>query len=316
MTLRRFVPAMRPLGDQITANRNLTGVTVNPHTPEHLPTPEHLVALNGSTSAWCGSGTPSVFDSILDAAKELAPEAHVGISVTNRDGTHTTLAGTDPLVFMLDELQYDLGEGPGFAVMVEDHTVIVDDAESEHRWPNFISRAIAMGLRSHLGVAISIEGKPMGALNMYATEHVCVDAVRLAHARLFATQAALALGQVQRENDLVLALQSSRNIGKAIGLVMERFDLDDHEAFERLSKLSQNSNIKLRDLAEHLVKQANDLRHFTKARQAAHEQQWSDLARGTQLAVEDEEAPMATPALQPPPTSATPDEIDALLSNL
>ena len=54
----------------------------------------------------------------------------------------------------------------------------------------------------------------------------------------------------------MLALQSSRTIGKAIGLVMERFDLDDHEAFTYLVSLSQRSNIKLRDLATHLVETA------------------------------------------------------------
>jgi hypothetical protein len=80
------------------------------------------------------------------------------------------------------------------------------------------------------------------------------------------------LVQAQCENDLVMALQSGRTIGKAIGLVMERFDLDDHEAFLHLATLSQKSTIKLRDVAAHLVEQSNDLRHVAQARQTLRQQ--------------------------------------------
>lgn len=187
------------------------------------------------------------------------------------DNMYTTLAGTDPLVFILDDMQYALEEGPGITAMREGHTVIVDDAESEHRWPRFMSIAVDLGLRSHLGLPISVEGRTLGGLNVYSTVHASVDAGRLAHARLLAGQAAIALGAAQRENDLVLALQSSRTIGKAVGLVMERLNLDDHEAFAHLTRLSQRSNVALRDIAAHLVKQSNDLRHSTQASQPGHQ---------------------------------------------
>jgi GAF domain-containing protein len=234
--------------------------------------PEHLAALDGSTSAYLGADAPQVLDRILHAAEQLAPRVHVGIAAADSAGAFTTLAGTDSLVFMLDEMQYDLDEGPGLTAMREGHTVIVDDAESEHRWPRFMPRAVDLGLRSHLAVPISVDGKTLGGLNMYSAAHACVDAAWLPHARLLAGQAALALRQTRRENDLVLALQSSRTIGKAIGLVMERFDLDDHEAFEYLATLSQNCNMKLRDIAAHLVTQSNALRHVTRARGSRHPQ--------------------------------------------
>ncbi|TPG17832.1 ANTAR domain-containing protein [Pedococcus bigeumensis] len=88
-----------------------------------------------------------------------------------------------------------------------------------------------------------------------------------------AAQAAVALGQAQRENDMVMALQSSRTIGKAVGLVMERFDLDDHEAFVQLVKWSEKADVRLRDLATHMVKQSNDLRHVTTATQPSDREQ-------------------------------------------
>jgi GAF domain-containing protein len=169
---------------------------------------------------------------------------------------------------MLDVLQCELDEGPGLSAMREEHTVIVDDAESEHRWPRFVPFAVDWGMRSHLGLPLSFADQTVGVLNLYATAHMGVDASRLAHARMFAGQAALALGQGQREHNLRLALESGRTIGTAIGLVMERFDLDADDAFAYLARISQRSNLKLRDIAAHLVKQTNDLQHFSRARQA------------------------------------------------
>jgi hypothetical protein len=79
---------------------------------------------------------------------------------------------------------------------------------------------------------------------------------------VFAAQAAMAMRHAQRETDLVIALSTSRTIGKAIGILMERFDLDDEQGFAYLARLSQRTNIKLRDLAAHFVGRCNDLRHL------------------------------------------------------
>ena len=227
----------------------------------HLP--QDLVNPTGSASAWRGERAMPVLDSIIDMARQLVPGTHVGICVADSTGALTTLAGTDALVLALDDMQYAVDEGPSLTAVREGHTVIIDDAESEHRWPRFMPSAVNLGLRSQLGVPINVEDETLGALNLYSTTHTHLDADRLTHARVFAAQAAIALSQSRRENHLAAALQSSRTIGKAIGLTMERFELDDEEAFARLVRLSQESNVKLRDLAAHLVKQSNDLRHVT-----------------------------------------------------
>jgi GAF domain-containing protein len=125
-----------------------------------------------------------------------------------------------------------------------------------------MSCAVGVGLRSYLGMPIPVGGLTSGVLNLYSTVHLHLDAQMLAAANLFAARAGVALEAAQRENDLVLALQSSRTIGKAIGLLMERFDLDDHEAFVHLSDLARRSDVELRDVAAHFVKQANDVRHL------------------------------------------------------
>jgi AmiR/NasT family two-component response regulator len=53
---------------------------------------------------------------------------------------------------------------------------------------------------------------------------------------------------------LEVAVEHRTTIGKALGVLMERFDLDDDEAFDYLARCSQEQNRKLYDLATELVR--------------------------------------------------------------
>lgn len=53
--------------------------------------------------------------------------------------------------------------------------------------------------------------------------------------------------------NLEIALQSSRVIGMAVGIVMERCKLTPDEAFDLLVSVSQHEHRKLREIADDLV---------------------------------------------------------------
>lgn len=53
--------------------------------------------------------------------------------------------------------------------------------------------------------------------------------------------------------NLEIALQSSRRIGQALGIMMDRLAVTEDEAFTRLRMASQRSHRKLRDIAEEIV---------------------------------------------------------------
>lgn len=52
---------------------------------------------------------------------------------------------------------------------------------------------------------------------------------------------------------LETALSSSRRIGIAMGIVMERHRVTEEQAFGVLVRLSQESNVKVRDIAARVV---------------------------------------------------------------
>jgi len=201
----------------------------------------------------------STLDAIVNAAeRSLQGVDHVGISIAHRDGKIETKAGTDQLVWELDTLQYELREGPCVHAIQVEPVTVVNDLRHEQRWPRYVPRAIEYGLKAQMGLRLFVDGETLGGLNLYSTNGDSIDPDVEHTAQLFATHAALALGRARREEDLYTALANRKVIGQAIGIVMERYQLDEDRAFQYLVRVSQHSNVKLREVAQELVAQGND----------------------------------------------------------
>lgn len=183
---------------------------------------------------------------------------HVGISIVTRSGEIATRAATDPLVGQLDDLQYELGEGPCLSAMREHPVVTVPHARHDQRWPAYMPRAVALGLRSQLAVRLFLDDKgTLGGLNLYSTSHDTLHEEAEPIADLFAAHAASALERTREVSELNTALESRKIIGQAIGIVMERYGLNEDRAFAFLVRASSHGNVKIRDLARRLVDECN-----------------------------------------------------------
>lgn len=204
------------------------------------------------------------------AARSLPGIEHVGITIAGRDGTMETRAGTDQLVWDLDKVQYELGEGPCIHAILDEPVTTVEYASREQRWPRFIARAVEMGLQSQLGMRLFTEAETIGALNMYSTSAETIDPDVAHMAELFAAQASIALGRTRREEQLTTAMQTRKVIGQAIGILMERHSVDEDRAFAYLTRVSSHTNIKLRDVAAEIVALRNDQSHDHEVPVRAH----------------------------------------------
>jgi transcriptional regulator with GAF, ATPase, and Fis domain len=200
----------------------------------------------------------SQLDVIVDVARNSMPEIdHAGISVAHHDGIVETKAATSELVHELDELQYSLGEGPCLHAIASDPVVVVQDARNDSRWPRFMNAAVERGLRSQLGLRLYLDEHSRGGLNLYSTSSDTIDPETESIAELFASHAALAMGRVRSGENLSAALASRTTIGIALGMVMERYGMDRNRAFSYLTRIASSSETKLRDVAEHLVAEAD-----------------------------------------------------------
>ena len=193
------------------------------------------------------------------AARSLPGINHVGITIAGKNGDMETKAGSDPFVWELDKLQYELGEGPCVHVIGVEAITKVEWTRREQRWPKYMPLAVAKGLRSQMGMRLYTERETLGGLNMYSTSSDTIDGDAMHMAELFAAHASMALGHARREEQLSSALLTRKVIGQAIGILMERHDLDQDGAFTYLTRVSSHTNVKLRRVAQEIVDLRNDL---------------------------------------------------------
>lgn len=205
---------------------------------------------------------PRSLDDTLQTIVEVACNSvpgfeHVGIATLEKNGVVETRAFTGDLVLRLDAAQHDLREGPCSEVLQGDDAMCVSSMATEERWPCYAPRARETGVRSQLAVKLYLDHGTLGGINFYSTVHDEVGEDARALARLFATHAAIALGHAQERETFTEGLETRRAIGQAIGILMERYEMNEDRAFAFLVRASSHANIKLRAVAQELVADAN-----------------------------------------------------------
>ncbi|CCH18053.1 GAF and ANTAR domain-containing protein [Micromonospora lupini] len=174
-----------------------------------------------------------------------------------------TAAFTGDLARELDEWQYEQHRGPCLDASASGDTISVPDMTVEQRWPQWAQRAGAVGVGSSLSVGLPIQESVVGALNVYGGPANAFDPPAIAVAEHFAAYAAVALANAHLyESAATLAeqmreaMRSRAVIEQAKGIIMGERRCTPDEAFALLSKISQDSNRKVRDVAEALVARA------------------------------------------------------------
>jgi GAF domain-containing protein len=104
-----------------------------------------------------------------------------------------------------------------------------------------------------LHTPLTIGDRPVGALSLYRVAAGGFTAEEQALATVLAQHATVALDAARQERHLEIAADSRRSIGVAVGILMERFGFDSARAFGVLQRYSQDTNIKLREVADYLI---------------------------------------------------------------
>jgi len=213
-----------------------------------------------------GDGAPhAILARACGAAQAVIPGADE-VSVTVLEDRPRTVAATGQLAIGADELQYRFGQGPCLDAARTGLHVLVNDVRAEGRWPDYAPAAADAGVGASLSVPLEIDGSGRGALNIYVGQRAvfppAVVDIALELARFVDVVTTLT---GERTRALVLAEQmeqamhSRAVIEQAKGVIMRGRGCTAGEAFEVLTRMSQKSHVKLRDLCERLVDQVGDL---------------------------------------------------------
>jgi GAF domain-containing protein len=198
-------------------------------------------------------GVEETVDLVLQYALKAVGCDYAGVIFVYGRAKVETIAATDPLIERLDEIQMEHGEGPDLDTLEERLSVLVDDTQTETRWPGWASRVASTGIRSLLSVRLYTTENTIGTLNLYGRSPNQFDVDDQAVAHILARHAAVAIGAARKEQNLWQAVDARKLVGQAQGILMERFDLSADQGFAVLLRYSQDNNIKLRDVAERLV---------------------------------------------------------------
>ena len=175
-----------------------------------------------------------------------------------------TWAATAESVRQIDTAQYEeLNEGPCITCIQSGRPTVSGSLGSDRRWPHFGGRVARMGVHSVLALPLIVGDQVIGAINSYAHERDAFTEHAVEVATQFAGPAAVSLYNAQllagaREHTerLQRALASRAVIDQAIGIIRGRSGVTAEQAFDRLTRLSQEENVKLHLIAERLVDEA------------------------------------------------------------
>jgi GAF domain-containing protein len=191
---------------------------------------------------------------ITATAVRVVPHAHeCSISYVIGRSRVEPRASTSDLPRELDALQEQLQQGPCMDAAWEQEVVRVDDMRSEQRWPEFARQAAQRGIGSMMCFQLFVEGDQLGALNLYSGTAGAFDDESEEVGRMFAAHAAIAAAGAEHERNLRSAVGNRDLIGQAKGILMERHRLTADQAFGVLSRVSQEVNRKLADVARELT---------------------------------------------------------------
>ncbi|MDP9240351.1 MAG: GAF and ANTAR domain-containing protein [Actinomycetota bacterium] len=193
------------------------------------------------------------------AADGLAGVEACGVTM-DLDGRPHTVASTSAQAAGVDEVQYNGNSGPCVEALRTGTTVTVSDCRADDRWKGFGDAAADLGIHCVLSLPLFLGDRVVGVLNLYGGAPHDFDEAEVRRGQLFAAQGALVLAAAARHSDQVeltqhlqAALTSRAVIDQAIGVTMAHQQCGPVEGFERLRRISQDRNVKLRLIAAEVV---------------------------------------------------------------
>jgi PAS domain-containing protein len=212
-------------------------------------------------------GPAQTVEHVVAQARAAVPGCdEAGVMLVRARGRIESPAATAEVAAACDQLQEALGEGPCLGSIEQSSPVRVDDMAREQRWPRFARRAAGLGVGSLLAVPLTTPRGTIGALNLYAARPGAFDDDDELTAVAYATHAAIALANAELESNLRTGLATREEIGRAVGILMERHRITASAAFDMLVVASQHSHRKLRDVAAWMNETGEDVAALIRAK--------------------------------------------------
>jgi hypothetical protein len=161
-----------------------------------------------------------------------------------------TICATDDVAFRIDELQFDLGEGPCWEAVATHRPVLIPDLLNEQpRWPIFSTAVCITDAASVFAFPLTVGPIDVGALTLHSRTPGPLDAQALHDARVLADAVAVTLlcrilpaaaatqpdGAENTSDPWRDSSHDRREIHQATGIIVNQLDVPVGTAYARLS---------------------------------------------------------------------------------
>jgi hypothetical protein len=186
---------------------------------------------------------------VIDDAEDAA------ISLISRSHTVDTPAATSERALRVDQIQYELKQGPCLSAIWDEEVVSCPNLEAEDRWGLWAPRTVReTEIRSMLSFRMFTQKDRVGALSLYSAHPRAFTGADVDGGIALAAHTAIAIVTARHDEHMEVALDARSLIGQATGIVMDRYNIDAVRAFAVLKRISQQTNVKLHDVAAELIR--------------------------------------------------------------
>jgi hypothetical protein len=199
---------------------------------------------------------------LCEVCAEVTGMSGAGIMLMSGDVPRGSLCTTNKVSALIEELQFELGQGPCVDAYRQDRPVLEPDLAhpNTYRWLAFSAPAIKAGVRAIFGFPLQVGAIRLGALNLYCDRPGPLTDEQHADALVMADIAARAMLLLQADappGKLAVELEAGADfryvVHQASGMVAAQLDVSVAQALVRLRAYAFGSDRPIAEVAEEVV---------------------------------------------------------------
>ena len=199
---------------------------------------------------------------LCDVTRDVAGVSGAGIMLMSGDVQRGSLCTTNDVSYLIEELQYTLGEGPCVDAYQHNRVVLEPDLAqpSAPRWLAFTPQAVAAGVRALYAFPLQVGTVRLGALDLYRDQASSLTDDQHADAMVMAEVIARWVLDVQAQAPPGVVAEELEHdadfhfvVHNAAGVVSVQLGVSITEALIRLRAYAFSEDRSLRAVAEDVV---------------------------------------------------------------
>lgn len=199
---------------------------------------------------------------LCEVCAEVIGVTGAGIMLMSGDIPRGSVCATDAVSTLIEQLQFELGEGPCVDAYHQDRPVLEPDLvdPSTPRWLAFTGPAVDAGVRAVFGFPLQVGAVRLGALNLYCDAPGALTDEQHADGLLLASISAQALLLLQADapaGKVAVELEANADfqyvVHQASGMVAAQLGVTVVQALARLRAHAFGNDRSLTDVAQDVV---------------------------------------------------------------